>query len=124
MTDMIDLPKLFGSTVRSEVLRILFGPHRAELHLRAIHRETGLAIRGIQRELVALQEMNLLINRRDGNRLYFQANTMHPLYTELRSIVLKSSRVEEAWNRPEKAQKEAGTFERKRDTSDFEDYLL
>ena len=38
-----------------------------------------------------LEETELLISRRDGNRLYFRANESHPIYPELRGIVEKTS---------------------------------
>jgi len=88
---MSTLSKLLGSSVRAEILRILFGLQDREFHLRDIQRRAGLATTGIRRELINLAKLDLIVARRDGNRLYYGANTIHPLYRELRSIVLKTS---------------------------------
>ena len=44
----------------------------------------------IQSELKKLLALDLVVKRRDGNRLYYRANTDHPLYPDIRSIVLKT----------------------------------
>lgn len=84
------LTDLFPNT-RAEILRLLFGDDRKEAHLRDLARHASLSPAAIQRELSALTAMDLVIPRRDGNRLYFSANTAHPLYQEIRGIVLKTS---------------------------------
>jgi len=84
------LAELFPNT-RAEILRLLFGDDLREAHLRDIARHASLSPAAIQRELSALTAMELVVPRRDGNRLYFSANTTHPLYGEIRSIVLKTS---------------------------------
>lgn len=38
-----------------------------------------------------LAAKQLVLTRRDGNRLYYRANTAHPLYPELHGITLKTS---------------------------------
>ena len=85
------LAKIVCSKVRAEIFRILFGVNEPELHLRDIHRRTGLAINGIQRDLAKLIKLDLITSERDGNRLYFKANKAHPLYRDLHNIVLKTS---------------------------------
>jgi predicted nucleotidyltransferase len=87
---MSALADLFPNT-RAEILRLLFGDDRREAHLRDLARHAGLSAAAVQRELSALSALELVVPRRDGNRLYFSANTAHPLYQEIRSIVLKTS---------------------------------
>jgi len=41
--------------------------------------------------LKKLVYLDLLKPRRDGNRLYYQANRDHPLYNEIHNLVLKGS---------------------------------
>ncbi len=53
-------------------------------------RELGKGPSGLQKALAALLRSGLLKSRRDGNRLYFQANPEAPLYSELRAIVAKT----------------------------------
>jgi predicted nucleotidyltransferase len=81
--------------VRAEVLRLLFPVQGRELHLRDLARQTGLALKTVQNELVRLGEADLVSSRRDGNRRYYRANAEHPLFPELRQIVLKTSGLRE-----------------------------
>lgn len=85
------LPEILSSRIRSEIFRILFGVHDEALHLREIERRSGLAVGTVQGELKKLLNLDLIKKRRDGNRLYYQANKEHPLYPEIRNIVLKTS---------------------------------
>ncbi len=84
------LSDLFPNT-RAEVFRLLFGDDRKESHLRDLARLAELSPAALQRELAALTALDLVIPRRDGNRLYFSANTTHPLYPEIHGLVLKTS---------------------------------
>ena len=85
------LPKILSSRIRADIFRLLFGVNKNDLHMRDIERQSGFAIGTIQSELKKLVELDLVIKRRDGNRLYFRANTDHPLYPDIRNIVLKTS---------------------------------
>jgi len=88
---MDTLNQLFLSRARGEVLRLLFGLVERELHVRAIERESGLTVGAVREELKKLETLDLVSARRDGNRLYYRANTGHPLHEDLRNIVLKTS---------------------------------
>ncbi len=59
--------------------------------MRELERQSGLALGTIQQELKKLEGMELLAARRDGNRVYYSANTTHPLYRDIRNLVLKTS---------------------------------
>jgi len=59
--------------------------------VRALQRKSGLSVRAIQSEVDRLLQHDVILERRDGNRRYFCANQLHPLYTDLRNIVLKTS---------------------------------
>jgi len=69
---------------------MLFGVNGGELHMREIERRSGLAIGTIQQELKKLLRLDLIKKRKDGNRLYYEANQEHPLYSDIRSLVLKT----------------------------------
>jgi len=58
--------------------------------MRELERRTNCAIGTIQTELKKLLRLGLVSSRRDGNRLYYRANREHPLYPELRGLVLKT----------------------------------
>ncbi len=84
------LAEILSSRIRSEIFRMLFGVNDEALHMREIERRSGLSIGTIQQEVKKLLRLNLIIERKDGNRIYYQANKDHPLFTEIRSLVLKT----------------------------------
>jgi len=88
---MDELATLIGSKTRAEVFRLLFQRAGTELYLRELHRRTGLSIRPVQQELSKLAQIGLVKLRNDGNRIYYSANTEHPLFPEIRGIVEKTS---------------------------------
>lgn len=89
---MLELSQLFPKT-RREILRLLFSEPGKELHLRDLARLAGVTPAAIQRELTRLGDAGLLVSRRDGNRLYIRADNTHPLYPDLRGLVVKTSGV-------------------------------
>ena len=84
------LSEILSSKVRAEVLRLLFGLNDNALHVRAIERRSGFAIGTIQTEMKKLYKLNLVLKKRDGNRLYYRANRQHPIFFELHSLVVKT----------------------------------
>jgi uncharacterized protein len=81
---------LFGKTRRA-VLGLLYSHPDETFYLRQIARTVGSGQGTIQRELGQLVEAGILTQKRDGNQVYFQANTATPIYQELRSIVTKTA---------------------------------
>lgn len=81
--------------VRAEILRLLFSDPAKEFHLRELARLSKLALGTIQQEVGRLQKADLLTARRDGNRLYYRANTQHPIFSELQGIALKTTGLRE-----------------------------
>jgi DNA-binding transcriptional ArsR family regulator len=93
------LAELLSSKVRAEIFRLLFGIRERELHVREIERQSGFSIATVRQELQKLLKMQLLKTKKDGNRLYYRANTEHPLYPDIRTIVLKTSGLVEVLKR-------------------------
>lgn len=91
----MSLLALLFPQVRAEVLRLLFADGSRELHLRELVRQSGLTLGTVQTEIDKLLSAGLLLDRRDGNRRYFRANAAHPLFGDLRSLVLKTSGLRE-----------------------------
>jgi hypothetical protein len=84
------LGTLFASKARAAVLRLfMLDPSRA-YYQRQIENATGLAIRAVQRELERLSSVGLLYRRTEGNRAYYQVDMHHPLFAELRNMILKT----------------------------------
>jgi predicted nucleotidyltransferase len=88
---MNTLVQLLSSRVKAEVFRLLFGTGARELHVREMARQARLNDATVRQELRKLVGLRLIRARRDGNRIYYRAETAHPLYSEIRSIVLKTS---------------------------------
>jgi len=88
---MDTLTQIFSSKVRAALFRILFGFQDNELHMRELEREAGCTIGPIQSELKRLLGLHLVVCRRSGNRLYYRANREHPLYPDIRSMVIKTT---------------------------------
>lgn len=85
------LSNILSSRARAEIFRLLFGVSSQELHMRELERRSGLALGTVQQELKKLEGMELLVARRDGNRVYYSANVSHALYGDIHRLVLKTS---------------------------------
>ena len=84
------LAEILSSKVRAEIFRLLFGLNDSGLHMREIARRSGFAIGTIQTELRKLLRLDLVYSKRDGNRTYYEANKAHPLFSDIRRLVLKT----------------------------------
>jgi len=89
------LAQILSSQVRAEIFRLLFSGDKISIHLRDLQRQSGLSIGTIQKEISHLKELDLVTSERDGNRLYYTANTDHPLYKEICGLVEKTSGITE-----------------------------
>ena len=87
---MNTLAMILSSKARAGIFKLLFGIEARDLHLRDIERRTGFAIGTVKQETSKLVRTGLVTKRLDGNRTYFRANTSHPLYPDIRNMVLKS----------------------------------
>lgn len=87
---MNTLAELLSSRVKAEIFRLLFGVTPRELHVREIERQSGLADATVRQELRRLSGLGIVESRQDGNRMYYRANTRHPLYPDIRNLVLKT----------------------------------
>ncbi|WP_415063082.1 nucleotidyltransferase domain-containing protein [Bdellovibrio sp.] len=89
------LAQILSSQVRAEIFRLLFTGDKISIHLRDLQRQSGLSIGTIQKEIAHLKGLDLVTSERDGNRLYYAANTDHPLYKEICGLVEKTSGIAE-----------------------------
>ena len=85
------MSEILSSRIRAAIFRLLFGFDAKEIYMRDLERRSGFSIGAIQAELKKLLRFELLEKRKDGNRIYFQANKNHPLYSDLRSLVFKTN---------------------------------
>ncbi|HUV65398.1 MAG TPA: nucleotidyltransferase domain-containing protein [Sedimentisphaerales bacterium] len=77
--------------VRKEVLALLLTSPQQSWHLRDIARKTGFALGTIQRELTGLAQAEIVLRRKDGNRMYYQANKGCPIFPELSGLLRKTA---------------------------------
>ncbi|MDY0144613.1 MAG: helix-turn-helix domain-containing protein [Kiritimatiellia bacterium] len=85
------LQKILSSKVRAEIFRLLFTTRDAELHIREIARRSKLNESSLRQELAKLKGLDLVVSRRDGNRVYYRANQDHPVFSDIRGLVLKTT---------------------------------
>lgn len=57
--------------------------------MRSLEKELGESLNAIRVELNRLEKAELLITTQQGNRKYYCANTAHPIFSELNSILQK-----------------------------------
>jgi uncharacterized protein len=81
---------LFGQT-RGRVLALLFGKPDQTSFVRQIAREIGTSVGSVQRELETLSEVGLLNRTTIGRQVFYQANTHHPAFADIRSLIAKTS---------------------------------
>ena len=87
------LERLLSSRVKAAVLHLLFSEEGRELHVRELARQAGLSEGTVRQELARLAGIGVVTPRRSGNRTYYRAERSHPLYADLRGLVVKTSGV-------------------------------
>lgn len=88
---MNSLSQILSSRVRAEIFRVLFGLTPQTPHLHELQRRTGLSLGAVRQDIGKLVKLGLVLRSRDGNRVCFAANENHPLYPDIRALVLKTS---------------------------------
>jgi predicted nucleotidyltransferase len=78
------------TTTQQRVMRVLFGQPERSFYASELIRNAGTGSGAAQRELAKLEGSGLIVARRIGHQKHYQANATSPLYSELRSIVLKT----------------------------------
>jgi predicted nucleotidyltransferase/DNA-binding transcriptional ArsR family regulator len=87
------LDQLFGSKVRAAILTALLERPSEPVHLRELVRRAGGSISGVQREITRLEQLGLVVSRRDHAGLR-QVSIVreHPLADPLTGLVAAESR--------------------------------
>jgi predicted transcriptional regulator len=78
--------KLFGSTSRPRILRLLLNHPQQAFYQREIMYETGLSLQTVQRELENLFSLGIIKKRKTNVRVYYQVNTTSPWFRSLKEI--------------------------------------
>ena len=83
---------LFGK-VRSSVLALLFCHYEKSFYFREIERSIGMGRGAVQRELENLVNAGMIVRRKQGNQVYYQANSKSAIFSELKSMMIKTAGV-------------------------------
>lgn len=83
------LETLISSKTRVKLLLKFFLNSKTTAYLRSLEGEFGESTNGIRVELNKLEKAGMLSSNMKGNKKMFQANTKHPLFKEIHSILLK-----------------------------------
>ena len=89
-TTQTSLSNALFSKVLQRVLALLYGQPKRSFHTNEIIRLTHSGTGAVQRELEKLAAVGLITTQSIGNQKHYTANCTSPLFTELRSIVLKT----------------------------------
>lgn len=84
------LTQLFTSKTRIKLLLKLFLNPEVSCYLRELAKEFQVSPGAIKEELDSLSRAGYLERRQSGRSIYFRANTGHPFFPEISSIVRKS----------------------------------
>lgn len=83
------LTGLIASKTRIKLLTRFFFNPKTRSYLRELAREFDVSSNSVREELNQLTKTKLLRSQKGGRQVYYMANTEHPLFPELRSIVSK-----------------------------------
>ena len=80
---------LIASKTRIKLLiRFFFNP-KTQSYLRELSKEFNVSTNSVREELNQLTKTKLLKSQKHGRQVYYMANTEHPLFSELKSMVSK-----------------------------------
>src|SRR6056297_3790839 len=83
------IESLITSKTRIKLLLKFFFNSQNKDYLRSLEKEFGESSNAIRIELNRFEAAGMLKSEYAGNRKYFQANTQHPLYNDINSILKK-----------------------------------
>jgi len=83
------LSSLISSKTRVKLLMRFFLNPQARSYLRELAKEFNVSTNAVREELNQLTKTNLLISEKNGRNVFYSANSDHPLFPELKSMVAK-----------------------------------
>jgi hypothetical protein len=88
------LDSLVTSQTRIKLLKKFFLNSSTKAHLRGLESEFGESSNAIRVELNRFEDAGLLNSYPDGNKKIYQANSHHPLFKDIHSIILKETGID------------------------------
>jgi hypothetical protein len=83
------LESLITSKTRIKLLLKFFLNSSTKAYLRGLESEFGESTNAIRLELNRFEQAGLLVSHSEGNRKFFSANTGHPLFPDIQSLMRK-----------------------------------
>ncbi len=93
------LESLITSKTRIKLLLKFFLNIHNQGYLRSLEQEFNESTNGIRQELNRFEHAGLLLAESEGNKKLYRANTLHPLFKDINSIIRKFVGVEELLER-------------------------
>ena len=87
---MVDIRALISSKIRIEILRILTVLPQNVYNINELSRLTAFSPRGVEKELKNLLSGGILRKEIIGNQHRFQLNQDCPVYSEIKSLIIKT----------------------------------
>jgi predicted DNA-binding protein YlxM (UPF0122 family) len=89
---------LISSKTRIKILvRFFFNPE-ARSYLRELAKEFNVSTNAVREELNQLTKTNMLTSEKNGRQVFYRANTSHPLFPELKSMVRKVMGIDQVFD--------------------------
>ncbi|WP_341714966.1 nucleotidyltransferase domain-containing protein [Limnobacter sp.] len=85
---------LFSKT-QQKVLALLFLHPERSFYLNEVVRHANAGKGAVQRELLKLESSGLVLSTPQGNQKHFQANRQNPVFSDLRSLIIKTFGIRE-----------------------------
>jgi hypothetical protein len=85
---------LITSQTRIKLLKKFFLNSSTTAHLRGLESEFGDSTNAIRVELNRFEAAGLLKSHSEGNKKVFQANSEHPLFSDIHNIILKETGID------------------------------
>ncbi len=89
-TGLVTLEGLLGSKSRARLLAIFATHPTEEFYAQRLTAMARLAETSVRYELRRLEQLGLLISRREGREKHYRINDRHPLFPELKQMVYKT----------------------------------
>lgn len=93
------IESLITSRTRIKLLLKFFLNINNQGYLRSLEHEFNESTNGIRQELNRFEQAGLLLAESEGNKKVYRANTLHPLFKDINSIIRKFVGVEELLER-------------------------
>jgi DNA-binding transcriptional ArsR family regulator len=90
MRTSASIDALFPKT-RQAILAATFGEPQRWWYMRELARHLRLTPSSLQRELASLVRGGIILQKREGKHVYFQAATRSPIFHELQGLILKTA---------------------------------